>query len=160
MRCGFGSEARRGLRAEHGAVAMEFAIILPIFLLLVCGIMDFGHAWYMTQMVTNASREGARYGVRYRGSTANVLDPSISSYVLNTSAGNGGKGGLGLKDQLPKDADPKVPTPTGLGYTDATPGNPLFVMVTATKNWWVINNFVPGLGPTRTISATTCMAVE
>ena len=65
MRSGFGSEAKRGMRAERGAVAVEFAIVVPIFLLLVFGIVDFGHAWYMKQIVSNASREGARYGTRY-----------------------------------------------------------------------------------------------
>ena len=152
-------DPKRGLRTERGSVAVEFAILVPIFLMLVFGIVDFGHAWYMTQMVTNASREGARYGVRYCGSTANALNPSISSYVLNTSAENGNKGGLGLKNQLQGD-NPTVPTPTGPGYTNATPGNPLYVTVTATKTWWVVNKFVPGMGPTQTVASTTCMAVE
>jgi Flp pilus assembly protein TadG len=159
MRFGFGSDRKRLIRGEGGAVAVEFAIILPILVLLVFGIIDFGHAWYMKQIVTNASREGARYGTRYTGTTANLLNPSISSYILNTSAENSNKGGLGLRDQL-QGCDPAVPTPTGLGYTDATPGNPLYVTVTATKTWWVVNRFVPGLGPTKTVSATTCMAVE
>ena len=161
MRCGFGSEAKRGLRAEPGAVAVEFAIILPVLLLLVFGIIDFGHAWYMKQMVSNASREGARYGTRATKSVAaaNALNPSISNYILNTSAENGNKGGYGLKEQLPGD-NPTVPTPTGPGYTDSTAGNDLYVTVTAIKTWWVVNKFVPGMGPTSTISSTTCMKVE
>lgn len=161
MRCGFGSKTKRGIRGEHGAVAVEFAIILPILILLVFGIIDFGHAWYMKQLVSNASREGARYGTRATKSTAaaNALDPSISNYILNTSAENGNKGGYGLKQQLPNE-NPAVPPPTGPGYTDSSAGNDLYVTVTATKTWWVVNNFVPGMGPTSTISSTTCMKVE
>ena len=159
MRCGFGSDAKRGRRSESGSIAVEFAIIFPILMLLVVGLIDFGHAWYMKQIVSNASREGARYGTRYTGSTASALNPSISNYVLNSSADNGDKGGVGLKSLLP-DANPEVPTPTGTGYTDATPGNPLYVTVTATKTWLVVNKFVPGMGPTQTVSSTTCMAVE
>ena len=159
MRCGFGSEAKRGMRSERGGVAVEFAIILPILMLLVFGIIDFGHAWYMKQIVINASREGARYGTRYTGSVPNALYPSISDYILNTSAENGNKGGYGLKQQLPGD-NPAVPTPTGPGYTDSTAGNDLYVTVTATKTWWVVNQFVPGMGPTSTVSSTTCMKVE
>jgi len=161
MRCGFGSEAKRGLGAEHGGIAVEFAIIFPILMLLVFGVIDFGHAWYMKQIVSNASREGARYGTRSTGSTAaaNALNPSISNYILNTSAENGDKGGLGLYNQLQGD-NPTVPTPTGPGYTDSTSGNALYVKVTATKTWWVVNKFVPGMEPTSTISSTTCMAVE
>ena len=161
MKIGFGSEAKRGLRAERGTVAVEFAILVPIFLLLVFGIVDLGHAWYMKQIVSNASREGARYGTRSTKSTtpASALVPSISNYILNTSAENGNKGGYGLKEQLPGD-NPAVPTPTGPGYTDSTSGNDLYVKVTATKTWWVVNKFVPGMGPTSTISSTTCMKVE
>jgi hypothetical protein len=152
------SDGKRSLRSEKGGVVVEFAILLPVFLLLVFGIVDFGHAWYMKQIVSNASREGARYGTRYSGVTANTLLPSISDYILNTSDENGGKGGYGLKSQLPGD-NPKV-DPSGPGYTNSTPGNDLYVKVTATKTWWVVNKFVPGMGPTSTISSTTCMKVE
>lgn len=52
----------RRRHAQRGAVAVEFALILPILLLLVLGIIEFGfgyHAWDATQ---NAAREGARLG--------------------------------------------------------------------------------------------------
>jgi Flp pilus assembly protein TadG len=159
MRLGFMFDRKRLVRGEGGGVAVEFAIVLPILMLLVFGIIDFGHAWYIKQVVTNASREGARYGTRYTGSTASTLIPSIHDYILNTSEGNNNKGGLGLSVQL-QGCSPTVPTPTGLGYTNATPGNPLYVTVTAIKTWWIVNRFVPGMEDTRTVSSTTCMAVE
>jgi hypothetical protein len=160
MRGAFGSRTKRGMRGEHGAVAVEFAIILPVLLLLLFGIIDFGHAWYMKQIIINASREGARYGTRYTGSLPSALDPSISNYILNTSAENSNKGGVGLRSILPNDS-PQVPTPTGTGYTSITPpGQPLSVTVQATKHWWVVNKFVPGMASTTTLSSTTTMAVE
>ena len=148
MRCGFGSDAKRGLRAERGAVAVEFAVLLPVFLLLVFGIMDFGHAFYMKQMVSNASREGARYGVRYSGSKANTLNPSITTWVTSKYA-----------SLLPPNASLQV-TPGGVGYTSGFPGDALSVTVTATKHWWVVGSLVPGLGPTVAIPVTTVMTVE
>jgi len=160
MRCGFGSEAKRGMRSERGGVAVEFAIILPILMLLVFGIIDFGHAWYMKQIVINASREGARYGTRYTGSVPNALYPSISDYILNTSTQNSNRGGVGLRSLLP-DANPEVPTPTGTGYTSINPpGQPLSVTVKATKHWWVVNKFIPGMESNTILSVTTTMAVE
>ena len=69
MRCDSGLETKRGLRGEQGAIAVEFAIIFPILMVLIFGIIDFGHAWYMKQIVSNASREGARYGTRYTTDT-------------------------------------------------------------------------------------------
>ncbi len=48
------------LRRTEGASAVEFGIILPAFLLIVCGIMDFGNLYYQTHLVNEAAREGAR----------------------------------------------------------------------------------------------------
>jgi TadE-like protein len=160
MRCRFWSDAKRGLNGERGAVAVEFAIILPVLMLLVFGIIDFGHAWYMKQIIINASREGARYGSRYTGSVPSARNPSISDYILKTSGQNGGKGGIGLLSLLPND-NPVVPTPTGSGYTSISPpGQPLSVKVQATKTWWVVNKLIPGMSSSTTLASTTTMAVE
>ena len=43
-----------------GAAAVEFAIVLPIFLILIFGIVEFGRAMMAMQVITNAAREGAR----------------------------------------------------------------------------------------------------
>ena len=80
MRCRFGSDAKRGLRGERGAIAVEFAIILPVLILLILGGMDMGHRYYIQYLTSNASREGARYAAKYTVTT----DPSsadISNYI-------------------------------------------------------------------------------
>ncbi len=51
------------IRRENGAAAVEFAIILPLLLLLLFGIIEFSLLLYNKAMITNASREGARTGV-------------------------------------------------------------------------------------------------
>jgi Flp pilus assembly protein TadG len=51
------------LQSYRGASAVEFAIILPILILLVFGIIEFSLALYDKAMITNASREGARAGI-------------------------------------------------------------------------------------------------
>ena len=38
-------DSKRRLDGEPGAIPVKFAIILPVLLLLVFGIADFGHAW-------------------------------------------------------------------------------------------------------------------
>ncbi|MGE0598266.1 MAG: TadE/TadG family type IV pilus assembly protein [Dehalococcoidia bacterium] len=47
-------------RTEAGQALVEFTMILPIFLLLLFGLVDFGRAFYTWLIVTNAAREGAR----------------------------------------------------------------------------------------------------
>ena len=46
--------------AERGAAAVEFALVVPILLLLVFGIVDFGWMLNRDTMVNNASRDGVR----------------------------------------------------------------------------------------------------
>jgi Flp pilus assembly protein TadG len=48
---------------ESGAELVEFALALPLLLLVVLGIVDFGFLFQRYQVVTNAAREGARVAV-------------------------------------------------------------------------------------------------
>ena len=48
---------------ERGAVAAEFALLLPVLLTILFGIIEFGMIMYGREVVTNASREGARAGI-------------------------------------------------------------------------------------------------
>jgi Flp pilus assembly protein TadG len=54
---------RRVRRREEAQSLAEFALILPIFLILVFGIIDFGMGLRAYITVAQATREGARYGV-------------------------------------------------------------------------------------------------
>ena len=50
----------RGLRGERGASAVEFALIVPLLVLLVLGIAEFGHAFQVQGTLSAAAREGVR----------------------------------------------------------------------------------------------------
>jgi Flp pilus assembly protein TadG len=54
---------RRRLHNESGAAAVEFALILPILLLFVMGIIEFGFIFNRWITVTHAAREGVRVAV-------------------------------------------------------------------------------------------------
>lgn len=45
---------------ERGAVAVEFALLAPVLIMLLLGIMEFGRAYNTQVMLSNAAREGAR----------------------------------------------------------------------------------------------------
>ena len=53
---------RRGAD-ERGQALVEFALILPIFVLLLVGIFDFGRAIYAYNTISNAAREAVRVGI-------------------------------------------------------------------------------------------------
>ncbi|WP_420998128.1 TadE/TadG family type IV pilus assembly protein [Cupriavidus sp. 30B13] len=64
----------RGIYAEptrsSGAAALEFAILLPILLAIVMGIVYFGMVLALQQMLTLAAEEGARAALRYPSGAA------------------------------------------------------------------------------------------
>jgi Flp pilus assembly protein TadG len=130
---------RRLAAQERGAVAVEFIIILPILLMFLFAIIDFGHAFYMKQMITNAAREGARYGVVYgdpKHTTAQI-QAVVTNYLTDCGI-------------TPKGA------PEVTGAQGAT-GTPLTVVVTATKTWYVLNYI---LGPSTDIQSGAVMNNE
>ena len=63
--------APRRARGEDGAAAVELAIVLPLLLLLVFGIIDMGRLLQQQIQLTEAVREGARIGA-LGGSVATI----------------------------------------------------------------------------------------
>ncbi len=49
-------------QVSRGQSLVEFAIVLPVFILVVVGVMDFGFMLYARMTVINAARQGAQYG--------------------------------------------------------------------------------------------------
>jgi hypothetical protein len=54
---------RHRIGREHGQSLVEFALVLPIFLVLFFAVIDFGSAIFTYNSLTNAAREGARLAV-------------------------------------------------------------------------------------------------
>jgi Flp pilus assembly protein TadG len=81
------SKHRKRGRRDEGQALVEFALIMPVFLLLVMGVVEFGRAWNSYQVVTDAAREGARMAVMADTFTiANVyatMDSAMARAGLN-----------------------------------------------------------------------------
>jgi Flp pilus assembly protein TadG len=71
---------QRFLRDETGAALVEFAITLTMLLVLVFGIIDFGRALFTMNNLTQAAREGARYGAISAGMSeeAAIKDTTVA----------------------------------------------------------------------------------
>jgi Flp pilus assembly protein TadG len=80
---------RRG--RVRGQALVEFAIVMPLFALLLFGLLDFGRVVFAQNSVTQAAREASRVA---------VLEPSASSdkYAAIRSAAKRMAPGLGLAD--------------------------------------------------------------
>jgi Flp pilus assembly protein TadG len=74
MRCAKCRGAGRPASRRSGAAAVEFAVVAPIFFLVVLGIIEFGRMAMVEQVITNAAREGARVGVIDDSTRAIVVD--------------------------------------------------------------------------------------
>jgi Flp pilus assembly protein TadG len=85
--------------AQHGAIFVEFVIVLPFLLVFLAGIIEFGLLFYNQQVLTNASREGARAGIAYATDISDIVDnycqnrlisfgssPTLSTVVTGTQA--------------------------------------------------------------------------
>jgi Flp pilus assembly protein TadG len=76
----FSSRVGRLAGAEsEGSQIVEFAVALPLLLVLVVGIFDFGNAYNLKQRITNVAREAARMGSSQP--TNDLSNPSPASVV-------------------------------------------------------------------------------
>ncbi len=138
-------------KSRAGAELVEFAVVLPILMLLVFGIVDFSLALYDKAVVTNAAREGARAGIVFRTNPAtgavNRLTAAEIQAVATSYCGSYlvtfGSGTVSV-------------SVTGAGGAS---GSPVSVTVTYPYNFAVISNFVPGLSD-PTLTSTSVMRME
>ncbi|PUE15282.1 MULTISPECIES: TadE/TadG family type IV pilus assembly protein [unclassified Limnohabitans] len=73
-------------RTQRGMAVVEFALILPLLLLVLLGTIDISLALLDKSLLTNASREGARAGVVARNTK--LSDADIEKVVLSYTRGS------------------------------------------------------------------------
>jgi Flp pilus assembly protein TadG len=69
---------------RRGAAVVEFAIVAPVFFLLVFGMIEYGRLVMVQQILTNASREGARFAV-IEGHTESDAAEVVENYLTSAS---------------------------------------------------------------------------
>ncbi len=80
---------------DEGSSAVEFALVLPVLVLLVFGIIEFGRAFNAYVTVTHAAREGARMAAVGRFDAAAVQDRAypLTGVGVSVSGPSGGTDG-------------------------------------------------------------------
>lgn len=68
-------------RRDHGATLAEFALVLPILLVLLIGIAEFGIAFNRAQAVEAAAREGARLA-SIQGTTSGEVNTRVNDTLV------------------------------------------------------------------------------
>lgn len=145
--------AWKKLRQSDGAVLVESAIGLGVLILFILGIIEFGFLWYQKQVVTNASREGARYGVTYQTTTSGSrLAPKNFNPSIQTVVGNY------LSGRIPSGSY-HITVVDNTGYESGTKGADLIVQVSCQNQMDLLGGFLPQLA-SMSFSAQTIMKCE
>ncbi len=123
-------------------MAVEFALFLPVFLLLVFAVVELGSAWYAKQMLVNASRDGARM--------ASLLNPGD---ITNTDVETH------VQTLLTQAGFPGAFTVTSSG-AEGSAGTLVSVQVDSTYQLPVLGALIPSSLSSVNLSATTVMRHE
>ena len=148
------------LKSQEGATLVEFAIILPLLLLLIFGIIEFGLFLFNRHVITNAVREAARAGIVVRS-------PRLSDEHIKTIARNYceqylvtfGTGTLNIPLPLLREDESGNPLGVDGGGNSILGGfgDVLIVRATYQYDWLFLSTI--GMGPT-TIQAISRMRME
>jgi Flp pilus assembly protein TadG len=131
---------------QKGVAAVEFALVLPLLVMLAFGIIEFSLLLYDKAVITNASREGARAGIVSQsprvadGDIQTIVDNYCKSYLITFSTGT-------------------IPVTTiareGINF-----GDDLTVNVSYSYTFLVLPQFVTGVTGPINLTATTVMRME
>ena len=82
---------RNTRRSESGASAVEFALLLPLLMMVLFGIIELGLVLHQQSILTNASREGARLGIvqSIPAITNGQINAAIDTYLTGSGISPG-----------------------------------------------------------------------
>ncbi len=148
--------------AQRGAQAVEFALVLPLMILVIFAVLDFGFLVYNKAIITNAAREGARFGSSLSTSWSTSEIRQVACTIARTSVVN--VGGEPIADACDDEAGTMIVSV--LPSTQPAFNEPVTVTVSfASRGFSQGNRWNLGVGPDSigapvTISATTLMSPE
>ncbi|MFX1684387.1 pilus assembly protein [Paraburkholderia sp. A2RI-6] len=138
---------------QKGVAAVEFALVLPVLLLILFGIVELSVALYDKAVITNASREGARAGAVLSASSPAQVKSYVQGVVTNYTSNY-----LLTFGQQNTPAVPSLPSPTnGTNYAF---GDPISVTVNYQYNGLGLGQMLSAITGPITLSATTVMRHE
>jgi Flp pilus assembly protein TadG len=135
---------RPARHSQLGAATVEFGLLLPLLVLILSGILEFGLALYDKAVITNASREGARAGIvlRIPAVTTNEIRTRVLNYAGNSLVG------LGAASQVTVD------------FPVQTDPDHLAVRVSYTFRGLGLGNLLSAMGSPLVLTSTTVMVRE
>ncbi len=146
------------LRSEQGTAVVEFAVVLPILLVIVFGIIEFSFILYNQAMITNASREGARASIivqtprKSTGEINTVVNNYLNNYLVTFGSGAPPAPAIIVK------INDVVADPSIAGLVSAQ--DYVTVEVRYNYDFLIIPNFITSIAGTKTLFASATMRSE
>jgi Flp pilus assembly protein TadG len=130
---------------RRGAAVVEFAIVAPLFILLVFGMIEYGRMVMVQQVLTNASREAARKAV-LDGANATTIKTDTVSYLTGGGVKNVSTSAITINPTNP---------------ASAAAGAPVTVTISVpfSSQSWLPATMFPG-AKSKTLTATAVMRRE
>lgn len=145
-------------RRRRGAVSVEAAFVLPLVMLVLLGILEYGRYVMLLQVLTNATREGAHYALTHteavtlHGVTHGNTTAEVQAIVTKAA------GGQKLTGQTIQVYESDVQGNDLGAWTDAAAGESICVRVSGTYNFLIPRLlFLPS---TRTVTVQSIMRSE
>ncbi|HVD31505.1 MAG TPA: TadE/TadG family type IV pilus assembly protein [Methylomirabilota bacterium] len=146
----------RFTRDDRGATLVEFALALPVLLLVLVACLDFARALNAYVTVANASREGAYYATIHPGADPDTIRDEVRARVspLDASA-------LLVTATYDSGSGPQAWPVGGVPQSAPLPA-PVVVRVSTTYQWrastWIVGSFFGAAG-SRTFGSSSAMEV-
>jgi Flp pilus assembly protein TadG len=134
---------------ERGTALVEFALVLPLLLVLLFGMVDFGKAFNYWIDGTHLSAEGARWAVVNKNPGSGTLQEYIQQQADTPELQSGGTASVGTPLQI------CISFPSGT----ADVGDPVNVSASFTYNWMPFLGSQIGVTQT-TVTASSTMRLE
>lgn len=123
---------------KRGAATVEFAVVLPILLMIIFGILEFGRVLYVDQSLSWAAREGARIA---------ALPGTDNTQVTNAVNEKLSESGLTADNVSFKNANDDTIITDISDSSQAPPGTPIKVIIAVNYSnvAYLISGFFPSL---------------
>lgn len=120
--------------SRRGASAVEFAVVAPVFFLIVLGLIEIGRACMVTELLTDAARRACRKAV-IEGTSSSSIQSTATDF-LSTVGINGETANVYVNDTPAGSADVSIMP----AYTEIT----VVVTVPIANVTWIPNRFITG----------------
>lgn len=161
-----GTQIFKKENSQKGAALVEFALVVPLLLLLLFGIVEFSLLVYNKHIITNASREGARYGILVTEGNRHS-EAEIETVVFDWINNGGdnflvtfGTDTLTASDIVICSLEEDTTTWTCPNDTSSNFGDKLRVSISYDYDFLIVPAFITNLAGGLTIDAETVMNYE